>query len=139
MAKKYRVFGTTADVGVVSSGKDLKEAFENQAAGMFSIMTDMRHVRPVQAFHVEAEGKDPEGLLIAWLNELLFLCDTGRVFLKGFEITYMEHLKLKANAYGEGIDPGRHVVKTEVKAVTYHRLEVRRTRKGVRTRVVYDI
>lgn len=139
MTKRYRLFGTTADVGVVSSGRGLKDAFEGQAAGMFSIMTDMRRVRPSEAFSVEAEGTDDERLLFDWLNGLLYLYDTERVFLKRFEISSIGGGRLAARVYGERIDLGRHLAKSEVKAVTYHMLEVSKTKYGVRTRVVYDI
>lgn len=136
---RYRLFGTTADVGVESSGRTLKEAFENQAAGMFSIMTDLRGVRENLSFEVEVEAEDIEGLLAAWLEELLFLSDTRMVFLRRFDITLLGETRLEGRACGEEIDSSRHVIKTDVKAVTYHGLEVRQDEKGVITRVLYDI
>lgn len=136
---RYRHFGTTADVGVTSYGESLKEAFENQAAGMFSIMVDLRGVREKLSFDIEAQASDLEGLLIAWLDELLFVSETKRVFLKRFEVVSIVETKLRAKAYGEEINPARHVLKTDVKAVTYHMLEVRREPGCVTTRVVYDI
>jgi len=139
MAKWHRAFGTTADVGVNSSGDSMKEAFEAQAAGMFSLMTDLRRVRSVDEFTVEAGGADAGGLLVAWLNELLYLYETKRVFLRTFEIKTLTGRKLKAVVYGERIDPARHLKKTEVKAVTYHMLEAGETEDGFATRVVYDI
>lgn len=139
MKPGYRKFGTTADVGVVSFGRDMKEAFERQAAGMFSVMTDTRGVRPVSSMDVEARGGDYESLLVAWLDELLFLRDTKDVMLRRFEIQALEGFSLKATVYGEEIDFARHVLKAEVKAVTYHMLSVEVVAGGVRTRVVYDI
>ena len=139
MTAKYRLFGTTADVGVVSYGADVPRAFENQARGMFSVMADMRRVRPRLHFTVEASGPDLPGLLASWLEELLFIFDTRRVLLRGFSITKLDGLNLKGEAWGEEIDPARHVMKTPVKAVTYHMLEVTGTDGGIRTKVVYDI
>jgi len=139
MPKRYRLFGTTADVGVTSRGRDMKEAFENQAAGMFSIMADLRTMKAVEEYVVEAEGSDNETLLVAWLNELLFIYSTKNMFLKKFEITRLDGFRLKSRVWGEEADPSRHVVKTEVKAVTYHMLLVSETPEGVETRVVYDI
>ncbi|MBI5191016.1 MAG: archease [Nitrospirae bacterium] len=139
MKPGYRKFGTTADVGVVSFGKDMKDAFERQAAGMFSVMTEMRGVRPILSFDVEAEGGDYESLLVAWLNELLYLRDTKDVLLCRFEINQLDGFRLKAAVCGEAMDEARHVNKSEVKAVTYHMLLVEQTADGVKTRVVYDI
>ncbi len=139
MAKMRRAFGTTADVGVVSFGADQKEAFEEQAKGMFSLMADLRQVKLGESFDLEASGPDRESLLVAWLNELLFLYDTRHVLIRKFEITEMGEKRLKATVRGERIDPARHILKTEVKAVTWHMLEAAVTVDGFRTRVVYDI
>jgi SHS2 domain-containing protein len=139
MPRRYEQFGTTADVGVRSFGRDLKEAFINQAAGMFSIMVDMRGVRARRSFTVEAAGVDDARLLASFLEELLFVYETEGIFLKEFRIKELKKGRLKATALGEEIDPMRHVLKTQVKAVTYHLLEVKKSRGGVMTKVVYDI
>lgn len=139
MRRRYRIFGTTADVGVKSRGSDLKEAFENQAAGMFAVMVDLRAVRAVRSFHVEAAGHDNESLLASFIEELLFISDTKQVFLKEFRITKLDGHRLSAEAKGEDIDPLRHIIKTPVKAVTYHMLKVDVSPGMVSTTVVYDI
>ena len=139
MPKRYTAFGTTADVGVRSYGRDIKEAFINQAAGMFSIMVDMRGVRARRSFKVDASGVDDARLLASFLEELLYVYETEGVFLKEFHIEELKKGRLRATAKGEEIDQTRHVLKAQVKAVTYHLLDVRRTPSGVVTRVVYDI
>jgi SHS2 domain-containing protein len=139
MMTRYKHFGTTADVGVESYGRTVEEAFENQAAGMFSIMTDLRYVRGKLPFEVEVDAADIEGLLSAWLEELLFISDTKAVFLRRFVISSLGDSNLKGRAFGEEIDASRHVIKTDVKAVTHHGLEVRNDKKKVTTRVLYDI
>jgi SHS2 domain-containing protein len=139
MAKRYRIFGTTADLGVISWGKDLKEAFENQAAGMFAAMVDLRGVRPRQRLTLETKGIDDERLLFKFLGELLFIFDAKRMFLRRFEITSMGKGGLKAEVLGEPVDLTRHTVRTPIKAVTYHMLAVKRIDGGYSTRVIYDI
>ncbi len=139
MAKRYNTFGTTADVGVESWGDSLPEAFEAQAEGMFDVMAELPGVRPVEDFKIGAEGTDDETLLVAFLNELLFLFDARGVLLREFEVVEIGGGKLKAVARGEKIDTLRHVIKTPVKAVTYHMLKVEKTPEGYKTRVVYDI
>jgi SHS2 domain-containing protein len=139
MAKRYEIFGTTADVGVESYGSTLREAFEAQAEGMFDVMAELDSVQAKEEFSIEAEGSDDEILLVAFLNELLFLFDAKRVLLKEFHVTETGGGKLKATVRGEEIDLARHVIKTPIKAVTYHMLKVERTPVGYRTVVVYDI
>ncbi len=139
MAKGYNTFGTTADVGVESWGDSLPEAFEAQAEGMFDIMAEGFRVRAALDFEIEAEGADDETLLVAFLNELLFLFDARGILFREFKVTETGGGRLKAAARGEKIDLSRHVIKTPVKAVTYHMLKAEKTKKGFRTRVVYDI
>jgi protein archease len=139
MAKRYEIFGTTADVGVTSYGSTLPEALEAQAQGMFDVMAETDSVQPKEEFTVEADGTDDEVLLVDFLNELLFLFDAKRILLREFHITETGGGKLKASVRGEEIDLTRHVIKTPIKAVTYHMLKVERTPDGYRTTVVYDI
>ena len=139
MAKRYNTFGTTADVGVESWGDSLPEAFEAQAEGMFDVIAETSGVRPVEDFKIDAEGTDDETLLVAFLNELLFLFDTTGVLFCEFKVVEIGGGKLKAVARGEKIDTLRHVIKTPIKAVTYHMLNVERTAEGYKTTVVYDI
>jgi protein archease len=139
MAKLYEIFGTTADVGVTSYGGTLPEAFEAQAQGMFDVMAEPSSVQPKEEFAVEADGSDDEVLLVAFLNELLFLFDAKRVLLREFHVTESGGGRLKAAVRGEEIDLTRHVIKTPIKAVTYHMLKVERTPEGFKTTVVYDI
>ena len=47
--------------------------------------------------------------------------------------------RLRAEAIGETIDPGRHSLLADVKAVTLHRLVVERTPDGWRAVVVLDV
>lgn len=139
MAARYEIFGTTADVGVESYGSTLPEAFEAQAQGMFDVMAELPLVQPKEEFKVSADGADDEMLLVDFLNELLFLFDAKRLLLKEFHVAETGGGKLKAVVKGEEIDLSRHVIKTPVKAVTYHMLKVERTQEGYRTTVVYDI
>jgi SHS2 domain-containing protein len=139
MAKRYEIFGTTADVGVESYGSTLQEAFEAQAEGMFDVMAELDSVQAKKEFSVEAEGGDDELLLVDFLNELLFLFDAKRILLREFHITETGGGKLKASVKGEEIDLTRHVIKTPIKAVTYHMLKVERAPEGYKTVVVYDI
>ncbi len=104
MSKRYEIFGTTADVGVTSHGSTLPEAFEAQAHGMFDVMAELDRVQAKEEFTVEADGADDELLLVAFLNELLFLFDAKRVLLKEFHITETGGGKLKAVVRGEAID-----------------------------------
>ncbi|MCK4366434.1 MAG: archease [Thermoplasmata archaeon] len=119
----YELIEHTADVAVKAYGKDLSELFANAALGMFNVMTDTSTVKSVGEYTVEVESADLEGLLVDWLSELLYLFDTQEVFLREFDVT-IDGNKLTASVRGEKLDRERHPLKSDVKAATYHMLEI---------------
>lgn len=120
---RYEEIEHTADVGIRAYGKTLDELFAVAAEGMFSLITDLSRVRPVGEIEVTASAEDERGLLVNWLQELLFIHEMQRLLLCEFDV-HIEGLKLRARARGEMIDKGRHELKLAIKAVTYHRLRV---------------
>ena len=102
----------------------------------FDIMADASAVRPVGEVKVEIEADDLGRLLVDWLSELLYLCDVDDALFSEFEVNISDN-KLKGIARGENIDATRHGLKTDIKAVTYHMLEVNAEKNCVQ--VLFDI
>jgi SHS2 domain-containing protein len=119
----YELMEHTADVAVKAYGKDLNEMFANAALGMFNVMTDTSKVETVGEYTVEVESADVQGLLVDWLSELLYLFDTQDVLLREFNVS-IDGNKLAASVRGEKLDRERHPLKSDVKAATYHMLEI---------------
>lgn len=136
--KKFDIIEHTADAGIVAYGVSLKEAFANVAYGMFSLIADLDRVKEDFRRNVEVEADDLEGLVIAWLNDLLYLLDVEGVIFKRFEITSLTGTSLKAEVFGERIDRSRHNLKAGIKAATYHTLEIHQN-AGYSIRVIFDI
>lgn len=123
--KPYEVFNHTADIGLRARGKTLKEAFENAARGMFSLIISPEEVKRAKEKVVQVKADDRESLLVEWLNELLYLFETEEIVFADFEINEWDSKQwLKATAYGEKIDLKRHQVEAQIKACTYHMLKI---------------
>jgi SHS2 domain-containing protein len=135
----FEVFDHTADVGIVARGDTLAEAFANAARGMFSLMVDLDRVAEREERSVEVEADDPEGLLVHWLSELLFMSEVDGLVFKRFDVRELSDTRLVARVAGEPLDLERHDPQLMVKAVTRHRLEVARDGGGYRIRVIFDI
>ncbi|MDV2503462.1 MAG: archease [bacterium] len=135
----FEIIGTTADVGVVSRGATCEEAFIHAAEGLFSLVTDLDSIEPAEPFDVVCEGISPEGLLVAWLNELIYLHDVHDVLFRRFEITAFGGGTIEATAWGEPIDPDRHRLGTELKAATYHQARVVEGPSGWEAYVIIDV
>ena len=61
------------------------------------------------------------------------------LLLKDFSILEINDRHLVAEVRGEPFDSARHSIKTEIKAVTYHEVEVRETEKGLKARLIFDV
>ena len=137
--KKYETFDHTADMGIRVFGQTVEEVFVNAAYALFDQWTDLKKVRGKISQEISIQGADREDLLVRWLGELLFLGESRGVLFKEFKIRRLDSTSLKAVARGEIIDPSRHRFKTEIKAVTYHQVEVKEVDGKWEGRVIFDV
>ena len=139
--KNYEIFEHTADIGIRAYGKDLNEAFENAAMGMFDIITDLKKVKLVGEYKILLESLDVEQLLIDWLSELLYIHTVQQVMFSQFKVKIKESEEkwvLMGSASGENYDEKKHPYHTEIKAVTHHILEIKKD-DGYKVQVLFDI
>ena len=135
----YEVFEHTADIGLHAYGSTLPELFIHAAQGMESLMVSPEQVRLQVSREITAEGHDVVSLLIAWLNELIFLFDTEYLIFREFAIDSLTETYLKGRASGEPYDAQRHDLSSAIKAVTWHEAAVERTGEGYKARIIFDI
>ncbi len=139
MGKKYELIDHTADIGLKAYGKNLSEAFENAAKGMFDIITDNSEIESIGQYEIKLEAQDLEQLLVDWLSELLFL-NTANNLVFGFFKVELDDKKtsLSARIFGEKYDISKHKIGSEIKAITYHMLEVK-NKRPYHVQVLFDI
>jgi SHS2 domain-containing protein len=139
--KPYEVFEHTADVGIRAYGKDINQAFENAAFGMFDIITDVEKIEAVGEYDITMDALDLEQLLVDWLSELLYIHTIKQVMFSQFSVEIEGEegkLHLKGKAKGEFYDEKRHPYHTEIKAVTHHILKIERN-EDYTIQVLFDI
>ncbi len=137
--RRFEILDHTADIGMVVHGENLKALFENAGKAFFHLITDLRKVRGRIERRVNLGGESLDRLMVDWLSELLYLHDVEHLLLKGFNVDAVGENGLKAAVKGEPFQEGVHVIKTEVKAVTYHQIEVRQEDGGWRAQVILDL
>jgi SHS2 domain-containing protein len=135
--KQYELIDHTADVGVKAYGKTLAEAFEHAAKGMFDIITDESTVASVGQYDIQLEAPDLEQLLVDWLSHLLFLNGAQELVFGAFHVT-LSGTRLSASVFGEKYDMMKHRMGVEIKAVTYHMLQVQ-VKEPIFVQVLFDI
>jgi len=139
MKKKYKFINHTADVGIKVWGESLERLFENAAYSMFDILTELDKVKVKESLGVEIEGKSTDELLADWLRNLLYKFNGEGYLLREFNIKEISKKGLKTKVGGEKLDLSRHTLKTEIKAVTYHQLEVKKIVKGWEAQIIFDV
>lgn len=136
----YREIEHTADVGFELTAPDLRTAFERAAAAMFDLICDLDTVGTIVSRTVRATSRkdDLENLMVRWLSELLYALAAEGLLLSRFEVRALESELIEATVEGEPLDHDRHIVKSDVKAATYHDLAVEQVGDGWRVRVIFD-
>ncbi|MCJ7770301.1 archease [Candidatus Bathyarchaeota archaeon] len=142
-AKKFEFLEHTADVYVAAYGSSLAEAFENSAIAMFETMTDTKQVRVSGEDRLEVMAQDEENLLYSWLEALLLKFEVDGKLYSRFKVESInrtsEGFVLKATMWGEQFNKKRHESRTDVKAVTYHRMEIFKSDSGYMVKFILDI
>ncbi len=135
----YETFPHTADLGLRVRAENLEALFSEAALGLLAMMVaNPDSVQPVEEVSVNIAADDVDLQLFDWLSELLFQFDTQRMLFCEFDVR-IDAGALSAVCRGEPMDPARHRMDHEVKAVTYHHLIVERTADGWLAEVIVDI
>jgi len=126
-------------VGIRAYGSSMAEVFENSALGMMSLMLDPETIRPERRVRLAAQGRDRGSLLVSWLSEILYQVEAEGWAFKSFEVSELSEVAVGAWGTGEPLDLARHAAEMEIKAPTYHMLELEE-REGLWTaRVIFDV
>jgi SHS2 domain-containing protein len=135
----YDTFEHTADLGLRVTAADLPTLFAEAGTGLASmIVANLDAVRLVEQQTIDLQGTERDYLVFDWLSELLYLYETQHLVLRAFEVQLTDS-GLSAVARGEKLDPDRHVLDHEVKAITYHQLKLEQTNGGWLLEVIVDI
>ena len=137
----YTFFDHTADIGIEVTGRTRKELFVNAAQALFDVMIESKtgEVSKRKQKKVTIEGADVADLLINFLRELLYLFNGEKFITCGCEIIEFSSKALKVRLTGEQFNSKKHLIKTEIKAVTYSGAKVERIKSGWRARIIFDV
>ncbi len=131
----------TADIAFEATGKSIEEMFKSAALALSSVMVKLDTIVPDTKKEIEVNAKDAETLLVNFLNEIIFIKDAELLLFSKYHVEIKKdgRYKLKADMMGEKIDMGKHTLGVDVKAVTYHLLEVKEEKGDWKARVILDI
>jgi len=144
----WQVFEHTADLGLRVEAATLPALFEEAARALVALLVEEPEAVPeCRQETIALSAGDPVDLLFDWLHALLVAFELRRVLLSRTEVALDlpavagpgARAALRARVWGAPYDPARHRPAREVKAITYHRLDLRREADGWVAEVVVDV
>ena len=131
----YREVELTADWELLVWAPDLNALFVQAARGMYALSGTRLHNEPRCSKFLELSASDLESLLVAFLEELLFFGEQEQI---GFD--RLDDMKLNQNRIEVRLEGALILSQSkEIKAVTYHNLEIRETAQGYEVNIVFDV
>ncbi len=130
----HREIEHTADWELEVWAPDLPALMEEAARGMYELMGVEVSEESRCHRQIELLADDREELLVSFLGELLFLVEDEDLAFDGFLLT-VDDTSLVARLEGGSIVSRSK----EIKAVTYHRLEISETKRGLETSIIFDV
>jgi SHS2 domain-containing protein len=153
--KKHEQIDISGDVGLKVWSESLAGLFENAAAGLYDLITDTSDINETEYREIELNADDLDGLIVQWLNELIFLHDTygftGKKFKVALESSSLEDdkiiiqpgynraISLKAYISGGLFAPEINETRLLIKAATYHNLSIGKRGARWEASVIFDI
>ena len=135
LAKSFEEIEHTADWAYRVRGNNLAELFIQAALGLYSLVGMQLAAEKETTRLINIKGIDREALLVAWLNELLYLQESEGLGSEKLEIQHLDNTSLRAKVT---VAPTQQWLK-DIKAVTYHNLAIRQTESGLEVTLVLDV
>ncbi len=129
----YRYLEHTTDAFIAVVGKALGEAFENAGISLVDTIVDIKSVEEKTERKIEISEKDLSRLLYNWLEEIIILTITEGFVTRKFSVKVEKNdgYRLVATLKGEEINFEKHHFKVEIKAPTFHLMEIKQDKQVV--------
>ena len=129
----------TADLGIMVTGLDLRDLFEKAAHSMMQIMIEGRPAGKPSSFQLSVSGEDYADLMVRWLGEILYLFQGEGKIVTCIEIRSITQSQINSILQTVPFNLKQHEILAEIKAVTYHRIEVVCENGRWKATIIFDL
>ncbi|OGU77747.1 MAG: hypothetical protein A2V93_10750 [Ignavibacteria bacterium RBG_16_34_14] len=141
MSSSYSFVDHTADIAVDIKADSLEELFIASVQAFKEVVVEPDSLTSKEKYIIKLDSHSPESLLVNFLNELNY-----RLTYKNKIVNNIINMKI-AQTDGnwnlvctlEESDIDEDKIKTEIKSVTYHQMEIKEDKGKYSTRIVFDI
>ena len=125
----------TGELAIALAAPSLPALFEEAARALGDVLAEGLAPPRGPWRPVSLEARDREALLVAWLDELLFLAERDGKIYADARVERLDQRTLEATVRGaDAVRP-----RTQVKAATFHGLRIRDGADGVTATVILDV
>lgn len=120
-------------------GANLRTLFENAARALTDLMLSGDSPVKPTPITISVSGDDLPDLMVRWLTEVLYLLEGEGLVVTSTRIRRISSIRLEAALDTVPYDPAIHERQSEVKAVTYHQIEVARRQDHWESKIIFDV
>lgn len=135
----YTILDHTADLRVKIKGNSMVNLFENAGYTLIDLMFDTRCIKKTETIEAEIRGIDLSDLMVRWLSEILYLFEGENLIVSGINIDNLTTNCLKSHLHTVKYNNDFHEVIMEIKAVTYHQIQVAENKGIWSANVIFDL
>ena len=135
----YSLFSHTADLGMSVNGHSCEELFMNAGLAFSELLVDNKAPKINHKLKISLHGNDLPDLMVRWLSEILYLFEGERVVVTEIFINVINRNNLISTLSVMNFDNRYHEVVREIKAVTYHQIEVKEEDGIWTARIIFDL
>ena len=135
----HREIDHTADVGFEAWADSLPSLFAEAVLALGDVCYDRAAVRSTDERRLEVRGANPEEGLVRWMQEVYLVLESELWLTAAATDVVVEDEVIEGVLHGEPFDRARHTLHTEIKAITYHGLEIVQADGSWRVTVVVDV
>ena len=143
MSWEFDFIDHTADIAVEVKGNTIEELFIASAYAWQKSVIEKNEIKISDNREINVNELSYEELLVRFLDELNFLLLTKKWIMGDINKIKIQKkgskINLKVIVIGEKFDEKRHELRVEIKAVTFHQMEIKNVNNEYSTRIVFDI
>lgn len=133
--KKYEILEHKADLKIRAFGKTKEELFQNALFGMSESMKPEIKGKTKTKRSIKIKSLDLPALLVDFLSEVLYLIQANKEIYKDIKFKKFTNTRIEAELIGQKVERFGE----DIKAVTYHGLEVKKVNDRWEAVVLFDI
>ncbi|MDX2445634.1 MAG: archease [Desulfobacterales bacterium] len=123
-AVSYEAIDHTADFGLRVFGDNPIDLFQNSAMALMDQVVETASLPPQKEIRLSIKGNDWPDLMVNWLREILYLWSGKALLTRSVQIQSITEKSLSSHVWVDLFSPQRHTLISEIKAVTYHQIQV---------------